>query len=238
MPLEKEPLGDLIGDLLVRDKLLDGYLLVALPPEAVQWRVVSWPFEDMPDEPLDALHQLDPDLRLPFALSDATIDLQPLPQEAGQPARMLLTAAPTAMVDAWVDVFNMAGVRLERLVPAQACLYAALRPQLEQAPDDALLALLQQREQGHLLLMMRAGLPVFERMLPLDREPLRLELERCVAFVKRHDRGARSLRLLVDGAVDLPPGLEETLGTRAEPLTAEPYGSLVLQGLAAQEGLQ
>lgn len=238
MPLEKEPLGDLIGDLLVRDKLLDGYLLVALPPEAVHWRVVSWPFDAMPEEPLDALRQLDPDLHLPFSLWEATVDLQPLPVVAGQPARMLLSAAPTAMVEAWVEVFNMAGVRLERLVPAQACVYAALRPQLEQAPDDALIAVLQPREQGCLLVVMRAGLPVFEWMLPLEPEPLRFELERCLAFVQRRDRGARSLRLLVGGSLDLPDDLEETLGVKPEPWSAEPFGSLVLQGLAAQEGWQ
>lgn len=236
MPLEKEPLGDLIGDLLVRDKLLDGYLLVALPPDAVHWRVLSWPFEDMPEEPLDALRQLDPDLRLPFSLWESTVDLQPLPPVAGQPARMMLTAAPTSMVDAWVDVFNMAGVRLERLVPAQACLFAALHNELAEVDDDVLVALLESREQGHLLLMMRAGLPVFERMLPLELEPLRLELERCVAFVQRHDRAARRLRVLVSGSTELPEGLEETLGVAAEPISPDPYGSLVLKGLAAQEG--
>ena len=35
-PLEKEPLGDLIGDLLVRDNLIDAFVMASLPPAAVQ----------------------------------------------------------------------------------------------------------------------------------------------------------------------------------------------------------
>jgi hypothetical protein len=235
MPLEKEPLGDLIGDLLVRDNLLDKYLIVALPPAGVQWRVVAWPFEELPEDPVDALRQVDPDLRLPFALQEATLDLQPLPPRAGEPARMLLAAAPTALVDAWVDVFNLAGAQLERLAPAQACQYLALLPLLAEAEDDELIAVLDPREEGCRLLALRAGLPVFERVLPIGDEPLRLELERCLAFLQRRDPLARRLKLLLAAPFALPPGLEDDLGTTAERIVCEPYGSLVLKGLAVRE---
>ncbi|MCS5697727.1 pilus assembly protein PilM [Cyanobium sp. FGCU-52] len=235
MPLEKEPLGDLIGDLLVRDNLLDAYLLVALPPAAAHWRVVAWPFDEMPEDPLEALRQVDPDLRFPFSLEEATLDLQPLPGRPGVPARMLLAAAPTALVDAWVDVFNLAGAHLERLAPAQACEYLALLPLLAEAPDDELIAVLDHREGGCRLMVLRAGLPVFERVLPIGDEPLRLELERCLAFLRRRDPQARRLRLLLAAPFPLPPGLEDDLGTTAEVMSCEPYGSLVLKGLAVQE---
>jgi Tfp pilus assembly PilM family ATPase len=235
MPLEKEPLGDLIGDLLVRDNLLDGYLLVALPPSAVQWRVVAWPFDEMPDNPVEALRQVDPDLRFPFPLEEATLDLQPLPGRPGEPARMLLAAAPTALVDAWVDVFNLAGAQLERLAPAQACHYLGLLPLLAEAEDDDLIAVLDPRDGCCRLLVLRAGLPVFERVLPIDVEPLRLELERCLAFLQRRDPQARRLRLLLTAPFNLPPGLEGDLGITPEVISSEPYGSLVLKGLAVQE---
>lgn len=235
MPLEKEPLGDLIGDLLVRDSLLDSYLLVALPPAAVQWRVVSWPFAEMPDSPLEALLQVDPDLHLPFPLEEATLDLQPLPDRSGEAARMLLAAAPIALVDAWVDVFNLAGAQLERLAPAQVCQYLALQPILAEAADDEMIAVLDPREGGCRLMVLRAGLPVFERVLPIGDEPLRLELERCLAFLKRRDPQARRVRLLLASSFRLPPGLEDDLGTTAEVVPCEPYGSLVLKGLAVQE---
>ena len=58
MPLEREPLGDLIGDLLVRDGLIDHFVLAALPPAAAHWRVVVWPFEDWPEDPARALRQI------------------------------------------------------------------------------------------------------------------------------------------------------------------------------------
>jgi Tfp pilus assembly PilM family ATPase len=235
MPLEKEPLGDLIGDLLVRDNLLDSYLLVALPPAAVQWRVVAWPFAEMPDNPVEALLQIDPDLHLPFPLAEATLDLQPLPGRSGDPARMLLAASPTPLVNAWVDVFNLAGAQLERLAPAQACQYQALRPLLVEAADDELIAVLDPREGGCRLMVLRAGLPVFEKVLPIGDEPLRLELERCLDFVRRREPLARKLRLLLAAPFRLPPGLEDDLGTTAEVIPCEPYGSLVLKGLAVQQ---
>lgn len=235
MPLEKEPLGDLIGDLLVRDNLLNSYLMVALPPAAVHWRVVAWPFDEMPEDPVDALRQVDPDLHLPFSLEEATLDLQPLPGRAGEPARMLLAAAPTLLVDSWVDVFNLAGVQLERLAPAQACQYLALLPVLAEAGDDELIVVLDPREAGCRLMVLRAGLPVFERVLPIGDEPLRLELERCLAFLQRRDRQARGLKLLLAAPYQLPAGLEDDLGTTAELIASEPYGSLVLKGLAVQE---
>ena len=140
-----------------------------------------------------------------------------------------------ALVDAWVDVFNLAGAQLERLAPAQACHYLGLLPLLAEAEDDDLIAVLDPRDGCCRLLVLRAGLPVFERVLPIDVEPLRLELERCLAFLQRRDPQARRLRLLLTAPFNLPPGLEGDLGITPEVISSEPYGSLVLKGLAVQE---
>jgi hypothetical protein len=61
-PLEKEPLGDLIGDLLVREGLVDAVVLASLPERAVEWRVIDWPLEAIPDDPIEALRTIDPTL--------------------------------------------------------------------------------------------------------------------------------------------------------------------------------
>lgn len=233
MPLEQEPLGDLIGDLLVRDELLEACVLAALPPTASEWRVVVWPFDEMPDEPVEALRQLDPPLRLTTPLQDCTIDLHPLP---GTPAQMLLSAAPRSLVEAWIEVFNLAGARLDRLAPAQSCQLAALHPLLDRAPRGQLTALLDPLPEGCRLVLFRSHQPVFERLLPTDdgTGPVD-ELVRCLAFYRRQDPAARELRLLMTAPMACQDALERALGLEGELLRPEPWGSLVLQGLATPE---
>ncbi len=231
-PLEKEPLGDLIGDLLVRDNLIDAFVMASLPAAAVQWRVIVWPFEEWPEDAAEALRQLEPDLNLPYALADACLDLQPLP---GHPAQMLLATAPISLVDAWVEVFNMAGVQLDRLAPAQSCELLAVRSLLADSPPDQLVALLHPGPEACNLLLLREGVPVFERSLPAGGEPLVQELQRCLEFYRRQDSGAAGVRLLMADASDDLDAIELALGVPAELLTPEPYGSLVLQGLATPE---
>jgi hypothetical protein len=236
MPLEKEPLGDLIGDLLVRDGLLDAFVLAALPAAAVESRVVVWPFQEMPDDPIDALRQLDPPLELSSPLDDLFVDLTPLP---GTPAQMLLGASPRRLVEAWIEVFNLAGAQLERLAPAQSCQLVALQPLLRLAPPGQLLALLdpQGPDQDCRLLLLRGGLPVFERVLAGRGEELVEEVQRCVSFYRRQDSGVRTVRVLLTSSLEEQAALERSMGVEAEILASEPFGSLVLEGLATPEVL-
>ncbi|KEF41723.1 MAG: hypothetical protein ER33_09740 [Cyanobium sp. CACIAM 14] len=232
-PLEKEPLGDLIGDLLVRDGLLEAYVLASLPQAAAEWRVIDWPFDAIPDDPIEALRTLDPPLSLSVPLADATIDLKPL---AGPGARMLLGVADRKLVDDWIEVFTLAGAQLERLAPAQSCLLAALNGLLQQAPEEELSVLVHPLASGTRLLLLHRAEPVFEWPLPAGEDDLVREVTRCVAFYRRKEPSVRRLRLLLGEPVDGLDRLQDSLGVRAEILTPDPYGSLVLQGLGMVEG--
>jgi Tfp pilus assembly PilM family ATPase len=239
MPLEKEPLGDLIGDLLVRDGLIDAWVMAALPFPAVEWRWIVWPFSDMPEDPAEALRQIDPPLHLSTPLDEAFIDLQPLQGEPlpGGPAQMLLAVAPRVLVNAWIEVFNLAGAQLDRLAPAQSCQLLALQAHMAGAPTDQLIVLLDPQPRACRLLLLRDGLPVFERNLPAAGEPLVAELKRCLAFYRRQDRQVRRTRLLLTGPLQPIEPLELALGVEAQTVgPEEPFASLVLQGLAARGG--
>ncbi|MDM7952351.1 MAG: hypothetical protein QUV07_03920 [Cyanobium sp. CZS 25K] len=231
-PLEKEPLGDLIGDLLVRDGLLDAVVLASLPEGAAEWRVIDWPFEAIPDDPIEALRTIDPPLRFAVPLAEATIDLRPLP---GSAARMLLAVASRKLVEDWIDVFNLAGVQLERLSPAPSCRLAALNTLLALAPEDELTLLIHPLPAGGRLLLLRRAEPVFDWPLPQEDDKLVAEVNRCVAFYRRRDPSVRRLRLLLSAPLSCQDSLQDALGVRAEILTPEPFGSLVLQGLATVE---
>ena len=231
MPLELEALGDLIGDLLVRDNLINAYVLASLPPEASQWRVVEWPSaEPVPEDPLAALRTLDPPLNLPYSLADACLDVQPLP---GHPKRLLLAATPRKLVEAWEQVFYLAGVKLDRLSPAQTCLLAGLAPELTGIGASELVAVVAPAEESCSLLLLRGNVPVFEKILPSEPEQLAAEFDRCVAFYRRQDPACRGLKVFLSRPWDhaellVPPGSPSPV----EPFCGD-YGSLVLQGLAS-----
>ena len=231
MPLEAEALGDLIGDLLARDKLINAYVLASLPPQASQWRVVEWPSADpVPENPIAALRNLDPPLNLPYALADACLDVQPLP---GHPKRLLVAATPRELVEAWEEVFDLAGVRLDRLAPAQTCLLAGLESELKGLASSELVAVVAPGEEDSRLILLRGDVPVFEKILPSDPDELAVEFDRCVAFYRRQDPSCRGLTVFLSRPWDhakllVPPGSP----TPVEPSHGD-YGSLVLQGLAS-----
>lgn len=232
VPLEKESLGDLVGDLLLSEKLLEAYVLAVLPFEASHWRVLVKPFDALPADPIEALRLLDPPLNLPLSLSEAYIDLQPLP---GHPDQMLLVACARRLVDGWIDVFRLAGVKLDRLAPAQGCLLAAIEDELLSSDDDELVAVLIPEANDVLLWLFHRGVPVFERTLPTDGDFLIDELLRCLAFYQRQEPGLASLRLLQTRPFDNQDELEASVGVTAEIIAAAPFGSLLLKGLAARE---
>jgi len=234
MPLEKEPLADLIGDLLVRDSLLEAFVMVALPAPAVLWRVVEWPRgTPLPEDPLEAVRELDAaQLRLPFTLADAVIDVQPVD---GDTPSLLVAASRRDLVEAWIEVFTLAGTQLERMAPAQSCEFLGLQSLLNQMASCDLVGLLSPHDGVTRLTLFRDGLPRFERSFAVTGATLVAELSRALAFYRCSDPSARDLRLLHSGELPEAEAIAEALGVALEPVAAAPFDSLILRGLASLE---
>jgi Tfp pilus assembly PilM family ATPase len=200
LPTQKVAIGDLIGDLLVELGLNGAELVAVLPQAAATWRVVQWPFDEWPEDPEQALRQIDPDLGLSFPLGEAYINLTPLPLPArgGQPAS-LLVAAPKDLVQAWIDVFAIAGFDLLRLDAAPVCDLRALEPLLDTAAATELLALLDVRGPGAQLMLVRQGVPEYSRHLSGSEAQLAAELQRCLSWWRQRDPEARSVQVLLCG---------------------------------------
>lgn len=234
MPLELEPLGDLLGDLLVRERLLDAFVMASLPPEATEVRVIAWPEGVEPEDPEQELRRLNPDLGLGFDLTEACLDLTDLP---GAEARCLVALTPRRLVEAWVEVFNIAGARLERLASAQSCQLVALQAVLGDSDPNELVLLLNTNSDQVRLMFLREGLPVFERSIPREGRSAVNEIDRSVLFYRRQDPSITAMRLLL--CQPLPEveqvELEARLAVGAELLDHGDYGSLVLQGLAVPD---
>ena len=233
MPLEREPLGDLIGDLLVNENQQDAYVHAVLPLEASHWRVIVWADGALPADPDETLRQVDPEMNLPFTLEEAYLDFQVLP---GSPPQMLVVASPRKLVDGWIEVFSLAGAKLDRLAPAQSCLMAALADELAEAPPERLVVLLMPEEYECKLCLFHQGLPVFERSLPVGGQDLAEELVRCLVFYHRQQPELRGMHLLITAELLGQEAVEQALGMPAMQLEWEPYGSLLLKGLAIQRG--
>ncbi|MFN9644331.1 MAG: hypothetical protein ACK6BG_04245 [Cyanobacteriota bacterium] len=233
LPIEVEALSDLIGELMLRENLMEARVMASLPQEAVHWRVVDWPNAPDPEEAVPALRALDPDLGFPMPLSEATIDLQPFPEA---PGKLLLAATAREVVDGWIDVFDQAGLNLDRLAAPQSCRLAALRPQLADIPPDKLVLLISpEGTRGRPLLAIHDGLPLFERVLVEKGERLIPEVERCLTFLRKEFPDAGELRLLLEEPIEEQEALEDVLGQPARELDVLPFASLVLAGLAIPE---
>lgn len=233
LPIEIEALSDLIGELMLRENLNNAHVQASLPQEAVQWRVIDWQAAPPPDEAVVTLRELDPDLGLPYPLSEATIDLQPLPSA---PGKLLLAATAREVVDAWIQVFDQAGLNLDRLASPQSCRLAALREELaEISPDLLVLLLCPEGTLGRPFMAIRAGVPLFERTLVEKGERLIPEILRCTTFLRREFADTGGVRLLLEGPLEEQEALEACLGLPAERLTVMPYASLVMKGLAIPE---
>lgn len=124
-PQQLPALGDFIGDLLLEHGLVTAQVSAVLPAEACWWRVISWPFEEPPDDPVEALRQLDPELQLAGPLDGWILTYEHLKKDgpgggAQSPvADTVLAAAPRSLVQAWQEVFGLAGINLQQLIPAQ-----------------------------------------------------------------------------------------------------------------------
>ena len=161
-PHEIEAIGDLIGDLFLELGLPGAKVSACLPLQASRWKVVRWPQGLMPESGCTELRLRAPDLGIPWPLSDVYLAVAPLP---GTPARSLVVASPRKLVDGWVEVFELAGVRLQRLLSAQACqwqLLAATAP-ATQAEERWLLELERSRSR---LWLVADGRPIADWALP------------------------------------------------------------------------
>lgn len=232
LPIEIEPLADLIGDLLVRDGLINAYVLASLPPVAVEWRVIDWAGRSVPEDGLAELRRLNPELGLAYPLEEATLDLRPL---AGAPGKQLLACTRRVVVEGWIQVFHQAGTNLDRLACPQTCRLAALQGPLEGIPAGTLVLLVTASPQGGQLIAIRDGVPLFEWPLPAEAGAKVAEVQRCLAFLRREFADVRRVQLLLDGELAEQEALEAALDLPGQQVDCAPFGSLVMQGLAIPE---
>ena len=236
-PLQTEALGDFIGDLLLSYGEIKALLSVVLPAPACYWRALQWPLSAWPPEPARQLRELQPDLGLPFALEQGWLDVMPV---QGGDVDALVVAIERQLLADWLEVFNIAGVRLGRLVPAQVAWMVGLQERLLAADSTTLVGLLLPEPQALRLLVWRDGVPLYERLLSGELEQWLGQLEACLRFLRWQQgiQATGSIELLL--AAGLAAGQQQRLQLGCpqplELLDSGGYGNLALRGLALLEG--
>lgn len=231
IPIVRDALGDFIGDLLLEHSRPYAGLVVALPRVLGEWRVIEWPGGRAPRDPVAALASRGADPGWSFSLQEAFFDVQPLP---GSGSCSLVAGAPRQAVEAWIDVFAIAGGSLRHLFPSQAVLMAALQPELEQAPPGDLVALLQPSTSDCQLVVWRDGIPEYERTLPLALDQLVPVLRQALGFCRTR-LGASGVRLILGEPLEGSDLIAKELGLPLQIADRGEYGSLHLQGLGQLE---
>ena len=238
-PRETEALGDFIGDLVLSHGAIGAHLNVVLPASTTQWRVLPWSPSDWTLDPVGRLRQLQPDLALGYGLEQAYLDVLPL---EGDDSQTLVVAMNRELLQRWLEVFGIAGVLLDRIVPAQVAVMAALQERLAEADPQALVALLMPEQKAVRLLVWRGGEPLYERLLAGTAEQAMGQLQACLAFLQQHrpqgPPGPVTLLLERELQPEQLQDLQQWLERPLELLSTEGYGSLALQGLAELEALR
>jgi Tfp pilus assembly PilM family ATPase len=199
-----------------------------------QWRVLEWPEGKEPDDPLAELKARRPTLGWPFPLQEACFDVQPL---AGSRTCSLVAGVSRPAVEAWVDVFAIAGGTLHRLFPSQAVLMAAVNPLLERAEPGELLALVEPSTNECQVVVWRDGIPEYERTLPLSIAQMLPALRASLGFCRAR-LGGTGIRVILADHFEGSGVLSRELGVPVEMVERAEYGSIHLQGLAMLEQMQ
>jgi Tfp pilus assembly PilM family ATPase len=228
VPVALDALGDFIGDLLLEHSSPDAGLVVAMPRELVQWRVVEWAEGSQPEDAAEELRDRQIDLGWPFSLEAASLDVHPL---AEAPGCSLVVGMALDALEAWIEVFAIAGGSLRHLIPAQVCQQMAIAAKLESGSDGSLVALLHPASTACHLVVWRGGVPEFQRRLPLEREALLPALAQALGFC-RSRLGADSIRVLLAEPMEASDAIRDQLQLPLEWVDCGGYGSLQLAGLA------
>lgn len=204
-PMEIEAIGDLIGDLFLELGLAGARVSACLPLQASRWRVVRWPQGLMPESGRTELRLQAQDLGFSWPLSDVYLEVDPMP---GTPARSLVVASPRQVVDGWAEVFELAGVQLQRLLPAQACEWQMVGELTEPSAQAEELWLLELERSRSRLWLVVNGEPMADWALPGQRRSDGLDpklaeaLQRCRQFWLQHDGAKAPQSWWVYGADD------------------------------------
>ena len=184
-PLQRNAVADLIADLLFDCDVVGAQLELVLPILGSHWRVLEGV---APEQLIDVAELLatTPDLDWPLEFAQSYVAISPCVDQT------LLVGCPRSLLQAWIDVVEMADLRLRRVDWMVSCAQRGLMLEHQDWLGD--LAWVFADPLSYRLVVIRAGIPELDCRLGFDDDAdLALELRRRVAAWQALSRSAPPL---------------------------------------------
>ena len=172
-PLQRDAIADLLAELLLDCDVVGAQLELVLPIQGTHWRVLDGVVSEPQIDSADLL-AITTDLNWPLDAADSYVVITPCVDQT------LLVGCPRSLLQAWIDVVEMADLPLRRVDWMVSSAQRGLM--LEQQEWSGDIAWVFSDESSYRHVVIRAGIPELDCCIrPKNDEDLVLELRRRVA---------------------------------------------------------
>ena len=172
-PLQRDAMADLLAELLLDCDVVGAQIELVLPIQGTHWRVLDGAAPELLTDPADLL-AITTDLNWSLDAADSYVVTTPCVDQT------LLVGCPRSLLQAWIDVVEMADLPLRRVDWMVSSAQRGLM--LEQQEWSGDIAWVFSDESSYRLVVIRAGIPELDCCIRLTNdEDLVLELRRRVA---------------------------------------------------------
>ena len=172
-PLQRDAIADLLAELLFDCEVFGAQLELVLPILGSHWRVLEGLDSEQPIDVAELLAATT-DLDWPLEFAESYVAISPCVDQS------LLVGCPRSLLQAWIDVVEMADLPLRRVDWMVSCAQRGLMLEHQDWLGD--LAWVFTDASSYRLVVIRAGIPELDCRLQFDNDAdLVLELRRRVA---------------------------------------------------------
>ena len=197
-------MGDLLAELLLDCDVVGAQLELVLPIQGLHWRVLEGVASE-PQMDSDALLAITTDLDWSLDAADSYVSIAPCVDQT------LLVGSSRSLLQAWIDVVEMADLPLRRVDWTVSSAQRGLMLEHQEVSGD--IAWVFSDETSYRLVVIRAGVPELDCCFQSDDDDLAFELRRRIAAWQAYS--GSSLPLV--WCLCLPPKQLTTLETLIDP---------------------
>ena len=172
-PLQRDAVADLLAELLLDCDVVGAQIELVLPIQGTHWRVLDGAVLELPIDSADLL-AITTELNWPLDAADSYVVITPCVDQT------LLVGCPRSLLQAWIDVVEMADLPLRRVDWMVSSAQRGLMVEQQGWPGD--IAWVFSDESSYRLVVIRAGIPELDCCIRLTNDDdLALELRRRIA---------------------------------------------------------
>lgn len=182
--LDYQAIAEALRELLEENKIKATEVISAVPVGESVIRLIRLPAELDEYELRDMVLNQEAALYLPFPREEADVDFQQLgtdiDEDGIERVEVLLVATPKTVTDAYLEIFELAGLDLKVLEVSSFAMIRALRSQLLQFVSGEAVALVNIDADGSEISIVMDGVPQFNRKIPVGTDQMKSAVSRAM----------------------------------------------------------